>query len=184
MKYILSIFILFSFASNAVCQLNPCGFSLVATAASCDTCCDACIAVAINGNCSVPTYTITWSPFYAGCNACPGTTYTATIQDNYGNTIIDSITVDTIQVNLNIESTDNSSEIKIFPNPAKSSITIEANFQIESVIIFDAKGSKISNDNLCGCFQQPIDISELVPGIYFLQIYGEEKLDIKKIIKV
>lgn len=76
------------------------------------------------------------------------------------------------------------SESVIYPNPSTNNITIEANFKIESVVIFDAKGSKISIDNLCGCFQQPLDISNLLPGLYFLQIYGEEKLDIQKIIKI
>ena len=169
MKHLISLAILLSITSTAISQSNPCGFVLVSTAASCDTCCDACLAVAITGNCSNTTYTITWSPFYDACNACPGTTYTATILDNYGNTIIDSILVDTVQVNLSVPSLNLQNSFEVYPNPVKTDLNLELSVQKEyqdiNLIIYNLLGEKVFetpfSDNTI-----PVDFLE--KGIYII----------------
>jgi len=72
--------------------------------------------------------------------------------------------------------------IKMSPNPATKFLTIEVDYQGEIAIdIFDISGKIISkiqaNRNVT------IDISDLLPGLYFIQVRSDEKvLDASKFI--
>jgi hypothetical protein len=67
-----------------------------------------------------------------------------------------------------------SRSFNIFPNPAHSTISIASNTSNFDYSIFDTSGrimlsGKCKNDN------QVIDVSEFLPGVYFIRI-GEEML--------
>ena len=69
-------------------------------------------------------------------------------------------------------------EIKIFPNPTSSQISIEMN-SFEKVEIFSLSGVlvKISSQNT-------IDLSNLSKGVYFLKLTSGNKTNMEKIIKI
>lgn len=71
-------------------------------------------------------------------------------------------------------------EIIVFPNPVKDEINFKSEDNIAAISITDLSGKlvrKIYNSN------QAIDVSDLSPGIYFLQIQIDETLLTEKIIK-
>jgi len=174
MKKTISMVFIFICSLCSFSQSNPCGFGVVSSAASCETCCDACLAVLTFGNCSNPLYSVQWSPSYYMCNACPGTTYTATIQDNYGNTIIDSVLVDTIPVNLSIKEIE-VEPIEIYPNPAQNEIIVNylPENNNEEIVIYDIAGKQVLKES---AGETAIDIQNLLPGIYLVTIQSDLRI--------
>jgi len=71
--------------------------------------------------------------------------------------------------------------IEIFPNPASDIITIKSDFEIVSLKVYNPTGQtlaeKVINNNI-----YKFDVSQLNPGIYFLQIEFEDEQILKKII--
>ncbi|HLG34541.1 MAG TPA: CotH kinase family protein [Bacteroidia bacterium] len=87
-------------------------------------------------------------------------------------------------------------EIYVFPNPAEYQISVQSlKFKVKSVEVFDVMGKKInpivvsgqlsaatprlSTDN----YQLTIDVSKLVPGIYFVKVKTEAGESIAKFVK-
>lgn len=68
----------------------------------------------------------------------------------------------------------------VFPNPMKNSITINCNFDIDSVAILNAMGQLVQKSN-----QKTINTETLSAGIYFIKVYGLEGkyVGVKKVIK-
>jgi Galactose oxidase-like, Early set domain/Secretion system C-terminal sorting domain len=77
------------------------------------------------------------------------------------------------------------SYFRIFPNPAKDILTIELQFSTKSVKnlrIFDGTGKLVKQSGFEGASYN-LDISEWVPGVYFLQVNFDGKLITKKFVK-
>lgn len=73
--------------------------------------------------------------------------------------------------------------IKIFPNPTENIIQLEyQNRTIESLKIFDSKGSLIKDFNIYENISS-INVSDLLSGVYFLHISSEGKIISKKFVK-
>lgn len=74
----------------------------------------------------------------------------------------------------------NNNQITIYPNPATSQLTLNTTEQINSVNIIDITGKTVKtivpNSNT-------IDVSELVKGIYFLQVQTDKGIANSKFIK-
>ncbi len=76
---------------------------------------------------------------------------------NYGN-----VTIEEIEINKNT--------FLVFPNPANSLITIKnltTDFNDSSYQIFNSSGTKVADSKL---HSNEIDVSNLMPGIYFIQL--------------
>lgn len=76
----------------------------------------------------------------------------------------------------------NTSELQVFPNPAKNIITINGLQSKGTIKIIAADGKLIKQITITGISLQ-IDISKLAKGMYILQYYNEVKTDQVKIIK-
>lgn len=81
------------------------------------------------------------------------------------------------------------SEVRIYPNPSSSSVTIE--FQHEgggvNLSLFDQTGRQIKSGKLnlsSGLQQLPFDISYLPPGHYFVKIQTHKIMETQKFIKI
>lgn len=70
--------------------------------------------------------------------------------------------------------------VNIYPNPITSqgNININSNFNIDKIEVYNVIGSKINES-----YSETIDLSVETDGIYFLRIYSESKIIIKKLIK-
>ena len=74
------------------------------------------------------------------------------------------------------------SKIKLFPNPASTSLTIEANDSIESITIYNVLGQEVVSKNPLSN-STTIDVSNLVNGIYFVNSTIDGKSSTTKFIK-
>lgn len=82
------------------------------------------------------------------------------------------------QMSLGVNNYDFINEIKVFPNPAISFLNISYELPIEKIEIYNSLGKKILESN-----SLTVDVHDLNSGIYFLKIYTEDKIGIKKIVK-
>lgn len=72
--------------------------------------------------------------------------------------------------------------LKVFPSPAKSTITIECTETISSLLIIDEKSNTVKKAN--NKKQQTFDISSLAQGIYFVQAkFANGTIQTAKIVK-
>jgi pimeloyl-ACP methyl ester carboxylesterase len=74
-------------------------------------------------------------------------------------------------------------DVKLYPNPTKSVITIESNeFKQSQVFVSDPSGRVVYSINKTEEVQD-IDLSELIPGAYFFELRAGSKSKILKLIK-
>ena len=68
----------------------------------------------------------------------------------------------------------------IFPNPAQSQITIETNFQIKKIIVYDVTGKVVISS-----YQKinTLNVEQLVRGLYFVNIIGKQENTLHRFIK-
>ncbi|HYH16172.1 MAG TPA: T9SS type A sorting domain-containing protein [Flavisolibacter sp.] len=77
--------------------------------------------------------------------------------------------------------------LQVFPNPATSSIQVQASIKgLLHIMIYDAKGSQVKylsvkSEGIATSF--PIDVSHLNKGIYYVKVQGEDKLQTTSFIK-
>jgi len=76
--------------------------------------------------------------------------------------------------------------VKIYPNPTRGQLTIDnGQWRINSVEVFDVYGKKLaSHQPIPSSSHHKIDISHLLPGIYFLKIETEKGIFVKKVLKI
>ena len=92
---------------------------------------------------------------------------------------VDSILVSTRPVN-------SPTEIKLFPNPAHASVYVawpnEKGLENRRLLVYDLKGnlifSKLIFNNIT-----PVDLSNLVPGVYVLMLQNDKFLKVLKLVK-
>jgi len=66
----------------------------------------------------------------------------------------------------------------VYPNPAKSTVTITTENGIDQVIIFDTNGKTVLKSN-----NERVNVEHLQSGIYFLQAYKSDvSLGIEKLV--
>jgi len=105
--------------------------------------------------------------------------------------VADSNSIDTVTVNASVQLFPNLtvaineeffvSHIKLYPNPAKDILQIEAteNFQIERIELFDIGGKKVKEFSKN---ELTLNISGFNSGIYFIKLTGMEGVLTKKIV--
>ena len=76
----------------------------------------------------------------------------------------------------------NQSPVNVFPNPANDLLNIESGSIIESISIFDIRGSLVKSE-LGTTNRMALDISSLKDGMYFVHINSGKQVIIKKVIK-
>ncbi|MEL7425260.1 MAG: polysaccharide lyase family 7 protein [Bacteroidota bacterium] len=72
-------------------------------------------------------------------------------------------------------------KIRISPNPASSMVTIEAGYEYETVVVYDAAGKMVAQEPIYELLT--MDISGLQSGIYFIKLEGPNKSEVRKLIK-
>ncbi|HMT30418.1 MAG TPA: T9SS type A sorting domain-containing protein, partial [Bacteroidia bacterium] len=77
-------------------------------------------------------------------------------------------------------------QFNIFPNPAKSEVTVQLSKQCKNgmISIYDLSGQLIKNDKILNSKFTTLDIENLNPGIYFIKIMDENYSAVKKLIKL
>ena len=104
------------------------------------------------------------------------TTYKVTVTDQHFNSLSEEVTITIRDWNVDENSL---SKLKVYPNPAKNSFIIEAKGNIH-YYLYDCLGQCM----LSGAFKEKTQIStsSLQPGIYFLQLHGEQGCRVEKLV--
>ncbi|MGB3074408.1 MAG: T9SS type A sorting domain-containing protein, partial [Chitinophagales bacterium] len=74
--------------------------------------------------------------------------------------------------------------IKIFPNPVTEYLQFEIDFQIIEVNILDLHGHELIKTGNVNPGKNSLDVSNLLPGVYFLQMKGINGSSFQKIVKL
>jgi hypothetical protein len=96
-----------------------------------------------------------------------------------------SLYFDNISVNpiipipsLGIKDADSMSQVKVYPNPVKDLLYIENVSDLKSVKMYNLLGQQVIESK-----EAMIDVNQLSKGMYLLQIYTSEGMEIKRIVK-
>lgn len=81
----------------------------------------------------------------------------------------------------------NLNTFKVYPNPSRGLFKVELEFsnaQPITMVVRDLKGSKVMLEHLpmSRVFNKEIDISNVSPGIYFMEVYDGKEIQRKKIV--
>ncbi len=71
--------------------------------------------------------------------------------------------------------------VRVFPNPARNQLTVEADFPVERIELTDESGKIIKVSQNADEKRIQISLSAVVPGFYLLRVYGAETPVVKKI---
>ncbi len=152
------------------------------TNASCPTCCDGDILLNPSGGSAPFVINYTSGPTPSPNAYCSGT-YNYCVTDANGCSYCDSATV---SFPLSISNSEFDGTFRIFPIPARNfiNVEIEKNTDLKNcnLSIFDNIGKLVLKEKIIQN-KQRIDISELLIGFYFVQIWNGDKIVNKKIIK-
>lgn len=84
---------------------------------------------------------------------------------------------------VNIEETvTNTKNVKVYPNPFTNQITVSSEAGLQKIELFHANGQVIENTSVSGK-EFTLETTQLMNGIYFLQVTNLEGMEIIKIIK-
>jgi plastocyanin len=87
-----------------------------------------------------------------------------------------------VQDNSGIADNKLQSGISVYPNPANNLLTIKAGNDLvgSQYVISDQTGRQVLNGKLAN-ETTPIDISQLIPGVYLIQVAGQRRSSVKMI---
>jgi hypothetical protein len=111
-------------------------------------------------------------------------TYWVTITGANGCTFTDSINVD---LNVGIQATIHSDLFDVYPNPANQALQIDfaENIQAKNIYLTDVNGRMVFERKIeqsTAVKSMTIDVGSFAPGLYFLQMVGEENVNSVKVI--
>lgn len=72
--------------------------------------------------------------------------------------------------------------VRVYPNPAYDVLTVEGVSNARSVRIVDLNGQVVSVSNVSGA-KQEINVADLISGVYFVQIEGDNGTVLQKFVK-
>src|SRR5699024_11044275 len=73
-------------------------------------------------------------------------------------------------------------DVNVYPNPVKNRLYIDCSQEINRIILFTLQGKQIKS--IQDFIGKSIDVSDLNPGIYFLEVISNNQSQIQKIIKL
>jgi hypothetical protein len=93
--------------------------------------------------------------------------------------------VDTLAVTIDdctgIEGFSQDNKLSIYPNPATDFVSIKSQVKLISVSILNSEAKALISKEVNG-FEAKINTDELNPGLYFIQVVGEQETVVKKLI--
>lgn len=98
------------------------------------------------------------------------------------NFYIDNLFIGRTSVSID-DMTRSSSKIKIYPNPSKGKFLItHLEHQYQTISVTDMNGRIIKNISVKDLNQTNVDLSHYEKGVYLIQLKGDQKTDVRKII--
>jgi len=106
---------------------------------------------------------------------------TASIYFDFNSGVVTNTTTNNFISGNNIQGQINNIEIKIFPNPANETLTIESKLREATLVIIDVLGKEIRREKISN--KMKLDISNLSKGVYFLRFQTESGIFTSRLIK-
>ena len=107
----------------------------------------------------------------------------AAIYFDYNAPVITNTTLNTISKYVGIKEVNNSSDIKIYPNPAKDILTIETNLNKEQRLeIINLIGQTVYS-TIINNTKALINTSAFANGVYILKLYNDKETVVRKFVK-
>jgi len=72
--------------------------------------------------------------------------------------------------------------VQVYPNPAKNTLTVKADSNIQSLQLYDIQG-RLLQTNLVNDTLQLLDISSRTSGLYFIKVTTDKGVSVEKVIK-
>jgi len=144
-------------------------------------------ALTITANLSGGTYQWVECPGFSVLNGETNQSFTATQNGDYAVIITDAngctdtstcVTIDDVSL-----SKFDKNNIKVYPNPASNNLVIEVDesYMNAKISINDSKGAEVLNSSLKSKVSN-IDLSDLVNGVYYLEVESSQERMIQKIV--
>lgn len=83
---------------------------------------------------------------------------------------------------LSISEVETSFELKVYPNPVKNELSINASETITAIKVFNILGQEVLNTK-SNAIQNKLDMSSLNSGTYFVQVSADNKIKTVKVVK-
>lgn len=107
-------------------------------------------------------------------------TYSLTINNGYGCFYTDVIVVTILPMNVQQQTA--GAEIKLFPNPASESVTVQSSEIIREIRVYDINGRMVSAQT-CNSMQTDVNISELPQGSYIVETVTDSGVQRSRLVK-
>ena len=122
-----------------------------------------------------PPYTYTWEGNIsdsAAIDSVAGGTYTLTVTDDNGCTLVDSVTID---VTSSIEVLAGLNRYQVFPNPAQDRLTVALGLDAPQAVLielYDLQGRRLQSRSYeqTSDLQAQLDLSKVPAGLYLLSV--------------
>ena len=82
-----------------------------------------------------------------------------------------------------ITETEQASSLNLYPNPVQDKLYIEAEAEIEEIVVYDVYGRRQVTETPSHQGNLSIDVSNLNSGVYFVKIKTEEGNIVKRFVK-
>ncbi len=162
--------------------------STTPTNATCGSCCDGSATATPSGG--TGPYNYAWNPTGAVTQSITGLctgTYTVCVTDAGGCVTCNTVTI-SAPIGVATVLTDNGT-LKVYPNPANDYVFLEgtlsgsANMQVSVINLYGQKmiGRSVFAN---GAFSEKVNIANIAPGIYFIEVRSGEMVRNLKIVKV
>lgn len=73
--------------------------------------------------------------------------------------------------------------LTIYPNPAKNTLTVQSQAEMQNIRLFDLTGRLILELNNANTTKKELDINQLSSGVYFMEVKTANHREVRKIIK-
>ena len=160
---------------------SPINASYTSVDATCDDCEDGSIQVDVTGG--TAPYSYDWSGGITGENiitdAAPGT-YTVTVTDDCGEETTIEVTVGYDETT-SIANFENGT-IKIYPNPAKDFVQVEAEVNGLNITVFNAVGQIVHAESMENTTLKRINTSNFDAGVYIFKLSNDDMTTTMKVV--
>ncbi|MES2132971.1 MAG: T9SS type A sorting domain-containing protein [Bacteroidota bacterium] len=92
-----------------------------------------------------------------------------------------SASVDAISTTVGIKDVTENSSLAIYPNPTNQYVRVLSTYSIEKIEVMNVTGKLMLSETAAGNDHR-VDVSSLADGVYFITVYGNDKIQRKKIV--
>jgi hypothetical protein len=167
------------YGNNVVRMLTTTYFKVYAVQSTISKCGQGYGAVTATPTGGAPPYTYSWAPsgYTGGTTATysglPNGTYTVTVTDNNSHVVTQTINVICHHEGIVGSNAGEFAELKIYPNPTKSSFVIDGTQEGSKIYVYNSLGEQVQMVNVKD-ITTSVEMANKPDGIYFIRVLNED----------